>query len=555
MENPYVIGMDFGSDSVRAVLADALTGKELGSEVSYYKRWSKGLYSDARKAQFRHHPKDYLEALTNVITTLTTKFPNETKKVVALALDSTASTPCFCDKEGQPLALQEKFKDNPNAMFVLWKDHTGQKESEEINAVLEKEPINYAREMGNNYSPECFWAKVLHILRNDSEVAKEAYSVIELCDFIPATLTGNRDAKHVKVGRCIIGCKWMYSPDWGGLPPEDFFNKIDPILIPILKNLPQEPYSCDKSVGTLTQEWADKLGLPAGIKVGAGNVDSHSGAVGGGCCYGTVVMNLGTSACYMTVMPKKEMEGKFVDGIFGQVEDGILPGMYGFEAGLSAMGDSYAWLKRLLSWPLYNIVKKTSLIEDATKAKLIEETEGQIIVELTKEAEKLDITLDSPTATDWFNGRRTPFPNTKLTATIGQLTLASSAPEIFYAIAEATAFATRNVIEHYKKNGIYIDRLIGIGGIAPKSPFIMQLLSDAMDMQIDISDCKQAGAFGSVIHAATVAGIYKSVTDAQKALCLPANKSYKPNHERHAFLMKRFEKYAAVAKFSEEQTQ
>ena len=255
----------------------------------------------------------------------------------------------------------------------------------------------------------------------------------------------------------------------------------------------------------------------------------------------------------MTVMSKAEMKGKFIDGIFGQVENGILPGMYGFEAGLSAMGDAYAWFRRLLAWPLKTILAQSKLLDEVTKAKLVEETENNILKELTREAEKVEVTLDSPLATDWFNGRRTPYPNTKLTASITQLNLSSTAPEVFYALAEATAFATKNVIEHYKNNGIFIERLIGIGGIAQKSGFVMQLLSDAMNMQIDVSDCKQAGAFGSVIHAATVAGLYKSVTDAQQTLCLPASHSYKPNQERHDFLLKRFKKYQAIGRFSEAQ--
>ena len=286
MSKQYVIGLDFGSDSVRALLANAYSGEEIAHEVCFYPRWQKMLYSNPAEQQFRHHPLDYIESMTEAIAKLTKKYKDIASDVVALAMDTTASTPVFVDEHLTPLSLTDKYKEDPDAMFILWKDHTAWKESNEINEALQKSQVNYAREMGNYYTPEGYWAKVLHILRTNKNIRKDAYSCIELCDYLPALLTGCTNMKDIKCGHCIAGVKMMYSVDWNGFPPENFFKDIDPLLIPILKTLPKENYTCDTAAGKLTKEWAKKLGLNEGILIGVGNVDSHSGGVGGGVCYG-----------------------------------------------------------------------------------------------------------------------------------------------------------------------------------------------------------------------------------------------------------------------------
>jgi L-ribulokinase len=343
----------------------------------------------------------------------------------------------------------------------------------------------------------------------------------------------------------------MYSEDWNGFPPQSFFEQIDPLLVPILKTLPKENYTCDKIAGKLTKEWAKKVGLKEGILIGVGNVDSHSGGVGGGVCHGTLVMNLGTSAGYMTVMPKKEMDGITIDGVYGQVDSSILPGMIGYESGLSAMGDCYAWLKKLLLYNVNNIISNMKDLSDDVKMKIKKECEDQIIIQLTKDLEKLKIDEKFPISTDWFNGRRSPKTNNALKATITNLNLSSSAPEIFYALAEATAFASKRIIDHLKDNGVVIKRLIAIGGVAQKSPFVMQLMCDTIGMEINVTSCVQAGALGAVIHAAVIGGIYPSTAAAQMSICAPVIKIYKVNEERRKFLMKRFEMYKELEVFSE----
>ena len=551
MKDKYVVGLEFGTDSARALLVDALTGEELDSEVASYRRWTEGRYIDTAIAQFRHHPADYIEALEQSVGAISRRHPEWVGHIVSISVDTTASTPCLVDREGSPLALREEFSENPDAMFVVWKDHTGQQEADEINALLSRQPVNYSLHSGRFYSVENFWCKVLHALRHSPSLQSAAYSAIEICDYIPALLTGCKDASKVRMGRCCAASKMMWAEEWGGYPPAEFFSQLDPLLLPILAHLPKENFSCETCVGTLSAEWAARLGLREGILVGAGNVDAHSGGVGGGIGYGVTVMNLGTSACFMSVMPKEEIGSTVVEGIFGQVDGSILSGMIGFEAGLSAFGDDFAWFRRLMLWPVRNLVRKDMKLDETTRERLLKEAEERLLSEVAREAERLEITIDSPLATDWFNGRRNPYPNNSLTAAITGLDLSTSAAQIYYAIAEATAFATKNCIEHNAKFGVVTKRLVAIGGIARKAPFVVQLLADAMNMPIDVPDCEQAGSLGSVIHAAVVAGIYPSVSEAQKVLCKPVMLTYRPDEARHSLLQRRYKRYRTLGMFSE----
>ncbi|MCR4921914.1 MAG: ribulokinase [Bacteroidaceae bacterium] len=551
MKDIYVLGIEFGTDSARALLVNAQNGEETDTEVALYPRWMAGKYTAKSIAQFRHHPADYIDALQQCVGGITSRHPELADRIAALSVDTTASTPCLVDKEATPLALKAEFADNPDAMFVVWKDHTGQQEADEINLLLSRQEVDYSLHSGRFYSVENFWCKVLHALRHSPELQREAYSAIEACDYIPALLTGCRNASSVKMGRCSAASKMMWAEEWGGYPPAEFFAKLDPLLLPILTHLPRQNYSCEEQAGTLTPEWAEKLGLRAGIPVGIGNVDAHSGGVGGGIRRGTMVLNLGTSACFMAVMPKEEMGDTIVEGIFGQAEGSILRGMTGFESGLSAFGDDFDWFRNLMAWPLRTIIGQDTSIDPATRRRIIETAEKQILEAAAREAEKLPITIHSPLATDWFNGRRCPYANNTLTASMEGLTLSTSAAEIYYAIAEATAFATKRCIEHYIHYGIAAERLIAIGGIARKSPFVVQLLSDAMNMPVEVPSCLQAGTLGAAIHAAVVAGLYPSVSEAQKVLCKPASLHYQPRAERHALLERRYARYESLGAFAE----
>ncbi len=537
MQKNHVIGLDFGTDSVRAMLVDAADGKVLASAVEMYGRWGKGMYCDASKAQFRQHPLDYIEGLEKVLKSVV-EAVGEPEAVRAISVDTTASTPCLTDREGTPLSLKPEYAENPDAMFVLWKDHTGQAESEEITALCAKQPVNYAAHSGNHYSAECYWSKVLHIIRNNEDLRRDSWSAMELCDWIPFMLTGNTDAGAVKASHCAAGTKQMWAEEWGGFPPEEFFAALDPDLAKIAGRLAVNNLDCGKPAGHLCREWAEKTGLSTDVLVGAGNVDSHSGGVGAGISHRTMILNLGTSAGYMAVMPVEKMGGRIIDGIFNQVDGSILSGMVGFEAGLSAFGDLYAWLRKLLAWPL-------KAIRDRKEAG---EIEDRLLYMLGEEAAKLPLRPDAPLATDYFNGRRSPDPDSSLTGTITGLTLGTTAPELYYALAEATAFATKAILDHLVRGGIEVERFIAVGGISQKSPFVMQLLADVTGLELSISNSLGSCTMGSAIHAAVVAGIYPTVGEAQAGMVRPTSKTYFPDPSKKEILDMRYERYKLIGK-------
>ena len=545
MKETYVIGIDYGTDSVRALLVDAATGETIADSVFSYPRWGRQEYCSPAEACFRQHPQDYLDGLRHVIGEVVAARPDAAPHIRAVSVDTTASTPCLVDRTCTPLALRPEYADDPDAMFVLWKDHTAQREAEEITALCASSEINYARHSGNHYSAECFWAKCLHLLRGSRRLRRDAYAMVELCDWIPAVLTGADDPSAIRASHCAAGSKQMWAEAWGGFPPEAFLEALDPALLPIVRNISKTNRTCDHAAGTITPAWAQALELPEGVVVGVGNIDAHAGAVGAGIRCGTVVLNLGTSACHMALMPSDEMGGRLVEGIFGQVDSSIVPGMVGFEAGLSAFGDVYAWFRNLLCWPLEELLVQPGAPDAQARQRLAEECRDKIMGRLAEEAERLELRADMPLATDWLNGRRNPYPAPELTGTLTGLRLSTTAPEIYYAFAEATAFATKAILDHLAANGVAIERLTGIGGISQKSPFVMQLLADVTGREISVIDCKQACAMGSVVYATVIAGCYGSVEEAQRALCNFPSRRYTPRAERHPLLMQRYERYKA----------
>ena len=548
----YVIGLDYGSDSCRAVIADALSGEEVSTAVKYYPRWKEGRYCDPRANRYRQHPLDYIEVLEGCIQEALSKAPAGTaEKVVGMAFDTTGSTPVLIDDEGTPLALLPEFSENPNAMFVLWKDHTAVKEAAEINALAEEWEIDYTAYEGGIYSSEWVWAKMLHILREDAQVRQAAYSWVEHCDWMPALITGNSNPETMPRSRCAAGHKAMWHASWDGLPSEEFLTRLDPLLSGFRSRLYQETYPSDTKVGYLTPEWAKRLGLTTNVAVAVGAFDCHMGAVGVEVKPGDFVRVIGTSTCDIMAVPYEEIGDKLIPGICGQVDGSVIPGMVGLEAGQSGFGDIYAWFKRVLEWPLEQIVAKSDLLDAVTKEKLLAEVADAIIPELTREAEKVPVGESTLIATDWMNGRRTPDANQLLTGSISGLTLGSSAPLIFRALVEATAYGSKAIVDRFLENGIQIKEVIGIGGISLKSPFVMQTLSDVLGMPIKVAKTEQACAFGAAMFAAVVAGVYEKVEQAQKAMGQGFAFEYHPNEKNHALYMDLYKKYQQVALFTE----
>lgn len=549
----YVIGVDYGTDSVRSLIVDALNGKEIAGDVFYYPRWKAGKYCNPAINQFRQHPLDYTEGLETTIKNALAKCPPDVAaNVVAISVDTTGSTPIAVDQQGVPLSLKPGFEENPNAMFVLWKDHTATREADEINALSRTwGGTDYTKFEGGIYSSEWFWAKVLHVLRSDEKVRREAFSWVEHCDWIPALLSGNTNPLTIKRSRCAAGHKAMWHPDFGGLPPEEYLVKLDPVLKGIRERLFSETYTCDVKVGTLSPEWAARLGLSESTAIGAGSFDAHLGAIGGEIKPYYLSKVMGTSTCDMLIAPMNDMEGKLIKGICGQVDGSIIPGMLGMEAGQSAFGDIYAWFSKLLLWPVQELMGKTNMVDEATKNKLIEEISSRIIPELSERAAAIPPGESGIVALDWMNGRRTPDADQNLKGAIFGLTLGSDAPRIFRALVEATAFGARKIVDRFINEGVRIDGVVALGGVAKKSPFVMQVVCDVLNMKILVARSEQACALGSAMAAATVAGIYPSVLDAQSAMGNGYETEYTPNKQNAAIYAELYKKYNEAGTFVE----
>ncbi len=545
----FVIGVDYGTDSVRSLLVNAADGSELASAVYYYPRWKEGRYCNPAGNQFRQHPLDYVEGLEYTIRTCLQKAGADVAaNVKAISIDTTGSTPIAVDESGTPLSLLPGFEENPNAMFVLWKDHTGTKEAAQINAHAATFDTNYLQFVGGIYSSEWFWSKLLHTLRVDESVRKACYSWVEHCDWIPFLLTGGKHVSEMKRSVCAAGHKALWAEEFGGLPPDDFWTSLDPLLQGFTKRLFEKTYTSDTSAGTLSAEWADRLGLPKDTHVGVGAFDAHMGAVGGQIEPYHLSKVMGTSTCDMLVAPLDEVKGILVKGICGQVPGSVIPGMMGMEAGQSAFGDAYAWFRNILAWPLKQ--PASGLTPDQANAII-----DNIIPELSKQAAALPIDNNSELALDWFNGRRTPDANQLLKGAIAGLNLGSDAPRIFRAVVEATCFGAKAIVDRFNREGVTVKGLIGLGGVAKKAPFIMQMMADIMNMPIRIHSSEQTCALGAAMFAATAAGLYPKVEDAMNAIGQGFDATYTPDPARAPVYAERFKKYAALGEYIVSTTQ
>ena len=545
MKERYVLGLDFGSDSVRALVVNTDTGEELASGVSYYKRWLEGKYCDPAINQFRHHPQDYLDSMTEAVNIALGECGAEVReRVVGIGVDTTGSTPCAVNEDGVALALLDEYRENPNAMFILWKDHTAVKEAAEINTrAWTWGGEDYTKYVGGVYSSEWLWAKILHILRIDEEIREAAFSWVELCDWIPAVLTGNIEPLSMKRSRCAAGHKAMWHEEWGGLPSEDFLTGLDPLLAGLRDRLYEKTYTSEEKAGSLTAEWAEKLGLPEGIAVAVGAFDAHMGAVGAGIGEKTIVKIMGTSTCDIMIAPYEVIDNKLIRGICGQVDGSVMPGVVGLEAGQSGFGDVYAWFRNILSWPLEAILPEMEGIDKELKEKIIRETRERILVKLSEEAEKLSIEETGLLALDWLNGRRTPFADQTLKGAIIGLKLGTSAPAVFRALVEATAFGARAINDQFINEGVPIEQVIATGGISQKNAFVMQVTADVLNMPIKVAASEQTCALGAGIFAAVAAGVYDSIEEGIEKMATGYSRTYYPDEERARKYQEVYEKY------------
>lgn len=529
------MGIDFGSDSVRCLIVDALDGREKASAVRFYPRWKKGLYCCPAENRYRQHPLDYIEALEGAVHEALAACGDETAEgICGISFDTTASTPALTDKNGIPLALLPEYADNPNAMFILWKDHTAISEADDINRLAKRWHTDYTRYSGGTYSCEWVWAKMLHCIKTDISLLGKAYSWVEHGDWISALLTGDTTPERIARSRSLAGHKAMWHESWGGLPSDEFLTALDPLLSVFRSHLYTETRTGDEPVGTLCREWAERLGLREGIAIGIGGIDCHIGAVGAGVKQGTLVKVVGTSTCDIAIADRESVGGRTVRGICGQVNGSVLPDFIGFEAGQAAFGDIYAWFRRIMEWPLKHIAAADETLCD------------KILAEITAEAEQLPPSENDPVAIDWFNGRRTPDTDPRATGAITGLTLATTAPQIFKALVEATAFGSRAITERLREEGVAVDEIIAVGGISKKSRFVMQTLCDVIGMPIKVVRSEQACALGAAMYASVVAGLHPSIQAAQQAMCSGFSNEYAPDKARSAVYDKLYARYRAA---------
>lgn len=527
----YTIGLDYGTNSVRCVIVDTADGNELSTAIYEYETGEAGIILDPADHNLaRQNPADYLKGIEVVTKAAIAKAKKtdktfDAKKIIGIGIDTTGSTPMPVDKDGTPLGMLREFKGNPNACAWLWKDHTSHAEAAEITELAGKEHPEYLAKCGGTYSSEWFFSKILHCLRTDPKVFNAAYSWVECCDYVPAVLTGNTKPKDIKRSRCAAGHKAMFNDRWGGLPAGEFLAKLDPRLGELRDRLYGKTCTVQDRAGTLTGQWARKLGLPAGIPVAVGAFDAHLGGVGSGIAVGKLVKIIGTSTCDMLVA---EPDENFVDipGICGIVDGSILPGYLGLEAGQSAVGDIFNWF--------VNYITPGGKSAGSNEA-------------LTKKAAKLKPGQSGLLALDWNNGNRTILVDQRLTGLLIGQTLHTKPEEIYRALIEATAFGALTIINRFEEYGARVSEVINCGGIAEKNPLLMQIYADVTGREMKISRSAQSCALGACVAAAVVAGGraggYDNFADAQAAMCGIKDVTYKPIAENHKIYLRLYALY------------
>ena len=536
MSTQYTIGLDYGTNSVRALIVNVANGAEVAAAVWTYSHGTQGVILARDPNLARQHPADYVNGAEITIKEALATAKDSVKgfsadQVIGIGVDTTGSTPLPVDVEGQPLAFSHKFASNPAAMAWLWKDHTGVNEAAEITALAKKRRPQYLAKCGGTYSSEWFWSKVLKCLRTAPEVFTAAHSWIELSDFVPAALTGTEHPSKFIAGVCAAGHKAMWNAKWGGYPDAKFLSKLNPKLAKLRDRLTPRVHSIDRAVGGLTDAWAKKTGLSAGIPVAVGAFDAHLGAVGSGVAPGTLVKIIGTSTCDIAIAANTKKLAD-VPGLCGIVDGSVLPGYFGLEAGQSAVGDLFNWLVNYIQPGTPNSDSASS--EGGSETSRFGDRRSATHESLTAGALKLQPGESGLLALDWNNGNRTILVDQRLTgALIGQ-TLYTTPAEIYRALIEATAFGALTIINRFEEYGVKISSVVNCGGIAEKSPLVMQIYADVTGRPMKISRSAQTCALGSAIAAAVVAGAHKDYATAQKRMTGLKPKVFKPDAKAHA---------------------
>lgn len=532
MNSRYTIGLDYGTNSVRALVVDITNGRELGTAVWNYKHGNEGVILSRDPNLARQHPADYVQGTALSIRKALAVAKQRLKgfnpeQVIGIGVDTTGSTPLPVDRNGHPLAFQKRFAKNPDAMAWLWKDHTGVDEAAEITELARKLRPQYLTKCGGVYSSEWFFSKILHCVRTNPEVSEAAHWWVEIADWIPALLTGTESPDRFTVGICAAGHKAMYNAEWGGYPDAEFLGTLHPALAVLRTRLRFNAQTIDRPVGGLTKEWAQRTGLREGTPVATGAFDAHLGAVGAGITGGTLVKIMGTSTCDITVA-RNNSPFPDIPGLCGIVDGSVLPGYYGFEAGQSAVGDIFNWF--------VNYIRP-----DGKKG--THDT-------LARTASKLKAGESGLLALDWNNGNRTILVDQKLSGLLVGQTLYTTPAEMYRALVEATAFGALTIINRFEEYGVTVERVVNCGGIAEKNPFVMQIYADVTGRPMMVSRSAQTCALGAAMAGAVVAGKgsggYESFSEAQQAMTGLKNRVFKPNPTAHAVYKELYQLYRTL---------
>jgi L-ribulokinase len=528
MSVKYTIGLDYGTNSVRALIVNVANGAEVASAVWNYAHGTAGVILSHDPNLARQHPADYIKGAEIAIKQSLATAKKSVKgfspdQIIGIGVDTTGSTPLPVDANGQPLAFQNKFANNPAAMAWLWKDHTGVAEAAEITALTKKIRPQFLAKCGGTYSSEWFWSKILRCLRVAPAVFNAAHSWIELSDFVPAELTGTLAPDKFIAGVCAAGHKAMWNAKWGGYPDAQFLSKLNPKLGKLRARLTPRIHSIDRTVGGLTGAWAKKTGLKAEIPVAVGAFDAHLGAVGSGVAPGMLVKIIGTSTCDIAISPNGRKLAD-VPGLCGIVDGSVLPGYFGLEAGQSAVGDIFNWFVNYVQ-PLGKAGTHKALTSGAAKLK---PGESGLL------------------ALDWNNGNRTILVDQRLTGLLVGQTLYTTPAEIYRALIEATAFGALTIINRFEEYGVKISSVVNCGGIAEKNPVVMQIYADVTGRPMKVSRSAQTCALGSAIAAAVVAGAHKDYATAQKKMTGLKPEIYQPNPKAHEIYRKLYPLYRTL---------
>jgi len=526
----FVLGIDYGTESGRAVVVRVRDGKLISSAVVPY---PDGVIDDRLPGGPKlepdwalQNPLDYLLILEKAVPKALKDAGVKGEDIIGIGTDFTASTPMPVKADGTPLCTIPKFRKNPHAWVKLWKHHAAQPEANRINQIGRERDEEFIRIYGGKYSSEWFFSKLLQVVDEAPAIYSAMDRFIEAGDWLVWQLTGVE-----KRNACTVGYKGMWVKG-KGFPSREFFRALDPRMENVVAEKLGEDYvTLGANAGGLTAYWAKKMGIKEGTPVGIGNVDAHVAVPA--CTVtkpGTLVMIMGTSLCHMLLGTERQM----VEGMCGTVEDGIVPGLWGYEAGQSAVGDIFAWF--------FEHGVPDYILQEARKLKV----PFQAVLE--KRAAALKPGASGLVALDWWNGNRSVLVDVDLTGVLLGMTLATRAEEIYRALIESTAFGTRTIIEAFESKGITVNELVACGGLPEKNRLLMQIFADVSGREIKLADPLQTcSALGSAMHGAVAAGQaaggYDSIFEAAKHMARVQKLTFKPNPKWHAIYDRLFAEY------------